>query len=88
MALTDRVRSFSRASALRQPMYRALATNQREPGEVQVLAPAMLAVAMADAAGIPLNDLLTIVENAKRDVDSPFAQQYRALVEYVRGELL
>lgn len=88
MSLQDNVRFFSRGPSLRQPMYRALSANQTEPPHLQVLAPVMLAVAMADASGVDLNTLITICQRAKSDVDSPFAGQYQAAVEYVRGELL
>lgn len=82
----DKLTHFS-AAELREPAVKVLNVLQDAQPEHQLLALATTLAALSDGLGVNPHDLLTRIDRAKRHIDAPFANQYRAIVAYAQGEL-
>jgi hypothetical protein len=82
------VRWFSDAKQLRGPLYATVNALQDCPPAVQVLAPAATVVLFAEAIGLDPHDLIEQARRMKKDIDGAFANEWRAMDNYVHGELI
>lgn len=86
-AIRDQIAFFSSPARLRVPAFRVIDRMQdRTPGE-QLLGTAVALVAMSEAIGLPLNDLLTVAHNVMRDVEGPFTYHVQAIRDYAKNEI-
>jgi hypothetical protein len=68
-------------------MYGVIDAVQAYPAHAQVLAPALAFCALALGAGLEPIEVMRQAERMIRDVDGPFAGQWRAALAYSKGEL-
>lgn len=85
--LQDRIRWFMQPAALRAPMVSIIDRIGELPGHWQILSVGLTFHVLCRGAGINPHDVLNRLENMERDVDAPFASQFRAMKEYAKGEL-
>ena len=85
--LRDRVRWFSRQSELRTPMVAIIDVIQTQPGEIQILASALALHTLCEGAGLNAHEVIYEIERMERNIDAPYANQYKAMKEYAKHEL-
>lgn len=83
----DQVVAFCSPAALREPLVRNISRNQDLAPSLQVLVPAAVLVCLCEALGMDPHEVVSLIQRAKSDVDSPYANQWRAMEAYARGEL-
>ena len=84
----DRIGFFHDATGLRTPAFKVINLVQDEDPANQILATATALVALCEAIGADPHDLISKINRAKHHIDGPFSTQYRAIVEYARGEFV
>lgn len=87
-AIVDSIRWFSNAALLRPTVVRTISANQDQPPATQVLGTAAALVALCEGVGIDPHHVVSQINRAKSNVDSPFNSTWRGMVEYAKGELL
>lgn len=87
-SIHDAVSWFSEGPALRQPVVAAITAVQTQKPQVQILGLAAAFCCLAEAIGKDPHDIVKMINNAKDDIDSPFATQYQAMRSYAQGEFL
>lgn len=85
-AIRDRISWFTQVAALRPLMVRIFTSIDEAPGHFQILAVAMVLHCACRALGLNAHEILQQIGRMERDVDGPFASQFRAMHEYVKGE--
>ena len=86
-SLQDRISWFSEVASLRPLLVTLVDATQEYPGHWQVLAQGLALHCLCRGAGINPHEILHQIERMERDVDAPFANQFRAMKEYAKGEL-
>ena len=85
--IKDRIGFFHNAAALRVPAFKVINIVQdEEDPSTQILATAAALVAMSEAIGLDPHDLIQKIHRARNHIDGPFSTEYRAMVEYAKGE--
>lgn len=84
--MKDAFTSCPAPERLRQSAFRALSATQDHPS-VQIQGTAVALLAMCDATGVDVRQLLESTERLIRDIDGPFSSQIRAIREYARNEI-
>jgi hypothetical protein len=82
----DRLGFFNNAAQLRKPAFQIISKIQDNDPADQILATATALVAMCEAIQADPHDVVMKINRAKRHIDGPFSTQYRAIVEYAKGE--
>lgn len=82
----DQIYSVSARTTV-QAAYGALSANQGETPAVQVMAPAVLFLTIAQEFGLDINQLLSSAALIIKNDDNPYRTEVAALRAYVRGEL-
>ncbi len=86
-SLRDRVSWFSPQSTLRVPMIKVIDAIQDYPGEVQILGSALALYALCKGTGVDYIEVMQMIERMERDIDSPYSNQFKAMMAYAKGEL-
>lgn len=86
-SVRDQVVFAASPARLRVPAFTVIDRIQNyTPGE-QLLGTAIAVVAMAEATGMSLHDLLTIARNCMAHVEGPFSHHVQAIRDYAKHEL-
>lgn len=85
--LRDRVMWFSAPRLLRVPMIKVIDSIQDYPGHEQILSSALAFYALCQGTGIDYIEVMQQIERMERDVDAPYANQFKAMMAYAKGEL-
>ncbi len=85
--LRDRVGWFSQQSDLRTPMVTIIDAIQTLPGHIQILASALAFYTLCKGAGLDSHDIVQQIERMERNIDAPYANQFKAMKEYAKHEL-
>lgn len=86
--IRDQLSFLSNAAGLRAPLVKTVSAVQDYEPHLQLLGIAATLVCLADAIGINPHDLISRAQRAAADIDGPFANQWQAMRDYARGELL
>lgn len=82
----DRLASINRV-ALTEHGYKLVHVLQDWEPEMQVAAPALVVLLMADVLGIPVPELLGVVDRATRDADGHRDHRVSAFRDYIQQEV-
>lgn len=86
-AIREQIALAANPARLRIPAFRVIDRMQDyRPGE-QLLGTAVALVAMSEAIGMSLHDLLSVAQNAMREVEGPFTHHVQAIRDYAKHEL-
>lgn len=84
----DSLAYFSNGAGLREPMVSVISANQSLAPHVQILAAACALMVMCEGVDYDAHQVLSQINRAKDDMDTPFSHQWKAMLEYAKGELL
>lgn len=87
LGIRDRVSFFSDAISLLEPIITGITNMQDAPAEHQILAPAAVLVCLCDSVGIDPHIVVNQIQRARSQMNSPFHNEWRAMVAYGEGEL-
>lgn len=73
---------------IRGPAFAIIDRLQRMDPSVQLMATAVALVAMSEAVGLRMRDVINVAENTLADSEGPYTEHIQAIREYARGELL
>lgn len=85
--IKDNLLFFSTAPNLRKPAFLTIERMNYVHPSHQLLGTAVALVAMAEACGVPMRDLIVRAETVMRDVDSCNAEHIKAIRDYAKNEL-
>ncbi len=85
--LRDRVMWFNAPRFLRVPMIKVIDVIQDYPGHEQILSSALAFYALCKGTGIDYIEVIQMIERMEKDIDAPYANQFKAMMAYAKGEL-
>ncbi len=85
--LRDRVMWFSAPRVLRVPMIKVIDVIQDYPGQIQILSSALAFYALCKGTDIDYIEVIQMIERMEKDIDAPYANQFKAMMAYAKGEL-
>ena len=85
--IRDRVVGFSSPSALREPIFKLLAGNQKESAEILVMAPAVYLILVCAELDICVREFLQRAERVVKDADHVYSHHMNAVRDYIQEEL-
>ena len=85
--LRDRIMWFSAPRNLRVPMIKVIDSIQDYPGHEQILSSALAFYALCKGTNIDYIEVMRLIERVEKDVDAPYANQFKAMMEYAKYEL-
>lgn len=86
-SLQDRVSWFTAPSTLRVPMIKIIDVIQSYPGQHQILSSGLAFYALCKGSGLNTHEVLDMLERMEKDIDTPYANQFQAMMAYAKGEL-
>ena len=86
-SLRDRIIWFAAPRLLRVPMIKVIDANQDEPGQIQILSTALAFYALCKGTGMDYIEVIQLIERMEKDVNAPYANQFKAMMEYAKHEL-
>ncbi len=85
--LLDRIMWFNAPRRLRVPMIKVIDVIQDYPGHEQILSAALAFYALCKGTGIDYIEVIQMIERMEKDIDAPYANQFKAMMAYAKGEL-
>ena len=85
--VADRI-GYVSPPAIQPAAFRVIDRLQRMDPTVQIVATAVALVAMSEAIGLNLRDVINTAENVLRDSEGPFTTHIQAIREYAKHEIL
>lgn len=86
-ALRDHLGTHS-PPQIRGPAFAIIDRLQRMDPSVQVMATAVALVAMSEALGLRMRDVINVAENTLADCEGPYTEHIQAIRAYAENELL